>query len=62
MEHTTYNVVSRMSEVHYYYMLTLYYSRLAQDNPFAKPLSLWMNVKGGYGILSASSSVWFYIP
>ena len=56
-----YLIVSRISADYYQYLLTLYHNKVAQDNPFAEPVSLFMNVEGGYGILGASSSVRFKI-
>ena len=56
-----YLLVSRISEDYYKYLLTLYHNKVAQDNPFAEPVSLFMNVAGGYGIFGASSSVRFKI-
>lgn len=57
----SYLVVSRVSEDYYRYLLTLYHNRATEDNPFAEPVPIFMNVVGGYGILGASSSSWHYI-
>lgn len=57
----SYLVVSRVTREYYDYMLSLYHNGLTEDNPFAEPVSIAMNVSGGYGILGAASSKWFYI-
>lgn len=56
-----YLVVSRVSEDYYRYLLSLYHNSVTEDNPFAEPVPIFMNVSDGYGIPGASSSSWHYI-
>ena len=49
-----YNKVSvcRTDSAYYRYHKSLIDSNIARDNPFAEPVNLYSNIKGGYGIIA----------